>query len=77
VPDIVALIQLVGATLAELESPTCTAVEPGDTVPASASAVPTVPILGGLVIATLAPEPTVTAAETACTEGVAVCSAQM
>jgi hypothetical protein len=79
VPLTVAAVQLVGAVVAEVESPTCTAVPDGETVPASESAVLAVPVVGGLVIVTLLDEDaaTATAALTACMLVVPVCSAQI
>jgi hypothetical protein len=51
VPDTVAAIQLDGATLPEDESPTCTALDAGDTVPVNANAVPAIPLLGAPTMA--------------------------
>ncbi len=67
VPLTVAFVQLVGAAVGEVERPTCTAVPEGETVPASESATPALPTVGGFVSVT-EPETaadTVTAAETA------------
>jgi hypothetical protein len=76
-PETVALTQLTGATVAEVANPTLIAVPAGDTVPASDSAIPAVPVVGGLLITTALPAATITAVEIACTDGIAVCSAHM
>jgi hypothetical protein len=47
-PDTVALLQLLGATLADPERPSCTPVAAGETLPASEIAVPAIPVVGGL-----------------------------
>ena len=55
-PETVALVQLVGATLADPERPSRTAVEAGETLPASETAVPAISVEGELEIV-IDPEP--------------------
>lgn len=56
VPATVALLQLAGATLAESDRPTRTAVAVGETLPASETAVPAMPVVGAAEMA-IDPEP--------------------